>query len=164
MENKSLKLGVDKLPFPQYLDEIKNDYDTVKGKDGATYVHIKNTGIVLPMIVSSAKRVLLFTETNNIGANSSYTSPVYDFTNLKSIQGLVSSNVSGTLYIQESDDKILWTTVQAIKFDPAQLTELDVGAKGKTFKADVYTKFVRLLYSNGTTSQTSFLLSVYTVL
>lgn len=126
-------------------------------------VSIEGSSIVLPMEIRGNKKEFLFTTATNLAANAVFISPVFDFINDKTLNGLVTTSHDGTLYIQESDDQYVWTNVQTIPVTAAtsavisSITYYD----SIQFSKQVSTRFVRLVYVNGATAQTRFLLNAY---
>lgn len=103
--------------------------------------------------VQAAPRVLANSSTTPLGAGATYTSPSIDISAKNEIRGKVYSDQSGTLNIQQSDDGTTWDTVTAVA--------VSGGIASKV--SDVcFCRYLRAVYINGATPQTTFRLSLYT--
>lgn len=99
--------------------------------------------------IYSIERKFAFSTTTPLGAAGVYTSPTIDAINYKQLNFLVTSDVSGTYFIQHSDDGITWYngTVTA--------TALSAAAINITLQI-VYFKYIRFIFTNGATIQGNF--------
>jgi hypothetical protein len=99
-------------------------------------------------------RKLAFSTTTPIGANAVYTSPTIDGINYKLSTFRIISDQSGTFSIQQSDDGITWDTTTP----NANYTAPSAAANTGT---NMSLRYIRMIYTNGTTPQASFKLSMY---
>jgi len=103
------------------------------------------------------KRIGLFRTTTALSANGLFTSDSKRCTDFKTIRGIVYSDkasASNGFKIQQSVDGTHW-----------DITDYDSVAAATvfTFEYTLYGEFVRLLYKNGDTAQTSFRMTAYMV-
>jgi hypothetical protein len=164
MEDKSLKVGTDNLPFPQHLDNDTNEYDNVRGENGATYSHIKGTSIVLPTEIRNVGKEYSFGSSTPLGANGTYISEPIDCGLITRLSGHVSADKEGRLYIQQSEDGVTnWINVFEMTV-PASTTKTigSVSYKtGLTYNFTVTSRYARVILVNSTTAQTNLVLSGY---
>jgi hypothetical protein len=66
--------------------------------------------------------------------------------------GLVSSDVAGSLALQESSDNATWYTIQTIAV---------VGGTPQAWNKDISGRFIRMVYTNGAGAQATFELTDY---
>ena len=105
----------------------------------------------------------LFSNDESLDVNEVYTSPSYDVISKAFISGIVSTNQAGTLYIQESDDKIDWFTTRKdnIASSPSDIISSTSYNRAVSFMKRLSLRYVRVIYVNGNIEQESFKLSAY---
>lgn len=92
--------------------------------------------------------------TNPLGASASYIQPGVDRLRqiplVGRVRGLVFSDKSGTLYLEESEDKSTWTTTATVNVSANTTTQLSW--------TELTKRYFRFRYVNGSTAQTNFVL------
>ena len=117
-------------------------------------INIHETDIKMPVDKQAIYRIQVIETTTTLTANSSFTSASIDTTNYSSFQGFVYADQDGTLEIQVSADNSNWY--------PAQDISVTAGST-VTFDFTVVSAYTRVVYTNGSTDQSSFRLDAYTV-
>ena len=115
---------------------------------GELAVQIAAASIVLGSDNQAVYRPAAFKTTTVLGASGVFTSASVDGANFRRITGLATSNVAGTLNIEQSEDATAWHVVHT--------EALAAGAVGK-YDVLLYERYVRGRFVNGATAQTSFL-------
>lgn len=113
---------------------------------------ITDATIAVPSDIQSVFRTQSFLSTAVLGAAGVFTGAGVDALNFRRITGRVVASHAGVLHIEHSDDNATWDSV-----DPLTV------AAGVAYGYDVpvFARYIRLLYVNGATAQTSFRLSGY---
>lgn len=126
-------------------------------------VQVSSSGIVIPVEVKNTDRQFLFTTSANLASGGAYVSPVYDFAGTKKIAGFASSDQSGNIYLQQSDDQSAWYNVGVVSVPIASSTSISgvTYYDGTSFNNDVIMRYARIAYVNGNVAQTRFILSTY---
>lgn len=153
-----------KVPSMNTTYEWASPVYIVSPREGVQDVKIVDTSVYLPTEVRGISRELLFTTTSNLGGNAVYTSPVYDMIEFKSVTGFTCPSHAGTLYIQQTDDQVVWYTAQKLTI-PDQTSNAISGTTYydmTSFDLDIVSRYVRFIYVNGGTTQTRFILTAYT--
>jgi hypothetical protein len=119
---------------------------------GNQNVYIADAGITLPTDKQGIYRSELFNTTVALGSAASYTSSAYDGITLKRITGTINADQSGALYFQHSKDGTNWNQTRTIAF---------VASTPQSFDEPFYSRYMRLIYTNGASAQGSFELVVY---
>jgi hypothetical protein len=168
---------------PQYFNKVKGEFEVLEGENGASNVilkgsnvpdaqalpvkiagadssggavntNVKNSEIIQPIDIQAQLKEQPFSTTTALGAGATYTSPTYDSmasgSNFAWLTGKCFSNVAGTLHFEHSSDGTNWTRTRSIALTAGQ---------GFTFDERIFLRYVRLVYVNGATAQTTFRLS-----
>ena len=90
--------------------------------------------------------------TTALGANATYTGSSVETSGYKQIVGTVYADVDGTLKIQQSPDGTNWDVETSISV---------TGGSGKGFSIEVVAPYMRVVYENRGTAQTTFRLYVF---
>jgi hypothetical protein len=129
---------------------------------------LDNTNIILPQQLKSVDRVYQYSTTSVLtasgGATPNYVGQPIDCSTYKKVSGHVATSHTGTLYIQQSDDGFTnWLTVQTTAVSASTQTTIAGTAyyNAIQFDVNITSKWARIIYANGATAQTYFLLSVY---
>lgn len=127
---------------------------TTQGVDssGRASVSIDAATVTVPVDVQALYRTQSILTTATLGAAGVYTSPSVDGINFRRITGVAFSNVAGSLAIQQSDDGTTWDTITTVTVAAATPIAWD---------QVIHTRYVRYVYTNGATLQTTFRLSGY---
>jgi hypothetical protein len=111
---------------------------------------------MVPMDKQAQMKFQIENNTTALGISASYTGASFDTMadgiNYTWLTGMTTSNQAGTLYIQQSDDGTNWYTLDSIA---------TTANNNFPFSVDVRLRYIRLMYTNGATAQTSFKLSAY---
>lgn len=119
---------------------------------GNQNVYIADAGITLPTDKQGIYRSELFNTTVALGSAASYTGSAYDGITLKRVTGTVNADQSGTLYFQHSKDGTNWNQTRTVAF---------TASTPQSFDEPFYSRYMRLVYTNGASAQGSFELVVY---
>lgn len=126
---------------------------------GATYndrlpsdASITGATVVVPVDKQAIFRFKAGGTTTILGANATYTGSTLDALQFKRFTGAVSASHAGTLALEQSDDGITWYRLTS--------TAITAGTPAK-FTEDIVLRYIRMVYINGATAQTSFFLSGY---
>lgn len=155
-------------PVPQYYNSVSDQYEVLQGANGASRVLLydvsgnplltaANPGVVC---ISKIQRVLAFSTTALLAANAVYTSPTIDALNYCFLTGFVYSNSGGTISIQQCDDGVTWRQCYAPTYTGGSPA---LAIPKSDIKSTLSARYVRWVYTNGATAQTSFELSAYLV-
>jgi hypothetical protein len=109
------------------------------------------TSIVVNGSLVPVNNQLAFSDTP-LGDAVAYTSGIFTNDNLGSISVRVDSDQSGSLALEASDDGTHWDTVSTTAVTGATVSEVTLAPYGGV---------MRLVYTNGSTPQTSFRFSAY---
>ena len=90
--------------------------------------------------------------TTALGAGASYNGSSVETTGYKQIVGTVYADTDGTLKIQQSPDGTNWDVETSISV---------TGGSGKGFSVEIVAPYMRVVYENGGTAQTTFRLYVF---
>lgn len=108
--------------------------------------------ISVPIDKKTIYRSLGFSTTTALAASTAYTSASLDGIQYRRLTGRAFADQAGTLDLQHSDDGTTWDT----------LTSISVAASTPVkFDEPIYTRYIRIVYTNGATAQTTFRLSAY---
>ena len=121
---------------------------------GNLKVSLEETSIKQPVDKQAIYRVQVVESTTALDASASFTSASIDTTNFSKLQGFVYADVDGTLKLQMSSDNSNWYDYKTYSV---------TGGTPLAFNDDVVTPYMRVVYTNGATAQTSFRLEVYEV-
>lgn len=129
----------------------------------AKIVHLGGTDLVLPVELRGKEKTFLFTTTTNLALNAVFISPVYDSILKGRFSGFVSSNQTGTLYIQETDDEVTWYTTSkiAVPIAASEVISTVTYYEALSFNVETSARKVRIVYVNGGVATTRFQLSAY---
>jgi hypothetical protein len=105
------------------------------------------------VIIGQIHRKLAFSTTTPLGANAVYTSPTIDAINYRYINGSWLSDQAGTYVLQHSDD--------GITFYSGASNNVTANTLASQQNAALLGRYLRLVYTNGATLQTSFHGSFY---
>lgn len=103
-------------------------------------------------VVEGIKRQEAIRQFATAGANGKTFTHSVDCFNHKEVTGIVSSDVAGTLYIEQSMDTGDWLRTDTIALTANQ---------AKPFSAKIYSRYIRFVYENGATAQTKYALSAF---
>lgn len=150
----------------KFLNKDEGIHTSARNKgDGTpiTDVSIAQGDFIIPVEVKDISKEFLFTTKTNLKANGVYISSTYDGMSNIDISGIVSASHDGKLIIQESDDQIEWfiTHSQEVSASTSETISSVSYNKATTFKESLSSRYVRVVYVNGATAQTKFVLSAY---
>ena len=137
----------------------------VKGWANAQKVSLESSDIALPVEIKYAEKSVAAQSVTALAANGVYTSGTVDCGSSKRMMGHISSDQAGKLYLQVSDDGIAWYIGSELATSALSTTTISGTAYPQTtsFDFSVNTRYSRLVYVNGTTAQTRFMLTAYKV-
>jgi hypothetical protein len=97
--------------------------------------------------IAGIKRVEAFRDKTPLGINAKYYSPSLDGLAFSKLSGIVFADQAGELQVEESLDGYDWiqTSKQTI-----------TASAGKAFSYDINSRFIRLIFVNGATANTTF--------
>lgn len=107
------------------------------------------------VVIDQINRVLAFSTTTPLGANAVYTSPTIDGVNYKWFNGSIFSDAAGSYVLQHSDDGVSWISSAS--------SNVTANTLAQTVNNFILRKYIRLVYTNGASPQTTFSLSMYEV-
>lgn len=126
---------------------------------------LDNTNIVLPQQMKSIERAYQYATSQTLAISGYYIGANIDCSTFKKVNGHVSADQAGTLYIQQSDDGFTnWLTIQTTPITAASSVSINSVTyyNGTQYEVNVTSKWARVVYVNGATAQTRFVLSAYT--
>ena len=121
---------------------------------GNLTVDLAESEIKVPVDKQAIYRVQVIETTTALAASASFTSAGIDTTNYSNFQGFVYADVDGTLKLQMSPDNSNWYDYKSYSV---------TGGTPLAFDDAVVTPYMRVVYTNGSTDQSSFRLDAYTV-
>jgi hypothetical protein len=114
------------------------------------------TGIAKPTDIQYQSKTNVISTSTSLGASATYTSNTFDSNangeGYAKLRGVVSSDVAGTLNFEHSQDGSTWDRTRSIA--------VAAGAP-QSFEETIFMQYVRLIYVNGATNQTTFRLNGY---
>lgn len=132
------------------VDQLPDSLSTA----GNLKVSIEESSIKVPTDKQAIYREMQFETTTNLGANASYTSVAMNMNNFSHLTGFVYADVDGVLKIQVSSNASNWYDAETISV---------TGGTTVTFIREVVARWYRIVYTNGSTAQSSFRLVAYAV-